>query len=352
MANKIIVFLYTELAEYFLSCIRELSKADFVGEIHVVHWPINQEAPFQFSYPEGVHFYTRENFSDTELLGLITSLSPDFIYSSGWIDKGYKKVCKRFKGKVPTVLGLDNRWTGSPRQKAASMLSRFLIAPYFSYAWVPGEKQKKYAKMLGFKEDKIHTGFYVADIDFFEQCYQKFKVEKEENFPKRFIYVGRYVEHKGLRELWSAFIKMKETHQNDWELWCLGTGHLEKEKPNHPAIKHFGFIQPNDIEPFLQQTGVFVLPSKFEPWGVVVHEFAAAGFPMLLSKDVGACETFLDKNGYKFNRNKEEDFLLKIINFVNLSNEELNQMAHNSNSLSRLITKHAWVNTIKLTTSE
>ena len=40
------VFLYTEIAEYFLACCKELSKH---GQIHIIRWPINKEAPFQFA---------------------------------------------------------------------------------------------------------------------------------------------------------------------------------------------------------------------------------------------------------------------------------------------------------------
>lgn len=42
----------------------------------------------------------------------------------------------------------------------------------------------------------------------------------------------------------------------------------------------------------MKQCGVFILPSRIEPWGVVVHEFSAAGFPLLLSDQVGSAESF------------------------------------------------------------
>jgi hypothetical protein len=45
-----------------------------------------------------------------------------------------------------------------------------------------------------------------------------------------------------------------------------------------------------------------VLPSTYEPWGVVVHELACAGFPLVLSSAVGAGERFLKEteNGFRF----------------------------------------------------
>ena len=70
----------------------------------------------------------------------------------------------------------------------------------------------------------------------------------------------------------------------------------------HPRIKHLGFVQVKDMPAVMEQCGVFVLPSSYEPWGVVVHEHACAGFPMVLSSAVGAGDRFLTEtgNGFRF----------------------------------------------------
>ena len=47
-------------------------------------------------------------------------------------------------------------------------------------------------------------------------------------------------------------------------------------------------MQPEDLLAFMSTGKAFVLPSTFEPWGVAVHEFAAAGYPLILSDAVGA----------------------------------------------------------------
>ncbi|MEO5585926.1 MAG: glycosyltransferase, partial [Flavobacteriales bacterium] len=79
----------------------------------------------------------------------------------------------------------------------------------------------------------------------------------------------------------------------DWELWCIGVGALHPLDHSHPRIKHLGFVQAKDIWKYMEQSGVFILPSLYEPWGVVVHEHAAAGFPLMLSDAVGARHRFL-----------------------------------------------------------
>ena len=93
-------------------------------------------------------------------------------------------------------------------------------------------------------------GMYSADYDIFHSYYEQFKQQKENHFPKRFIFVGRYVELKGVREIWDAFIRLQKETPNEWELWCLGKGDLDNEFPVHEKIKNFGFQQPEELKKF------------------------------------------------------------------------------------------------------
>jgi len=236
----------------------------------------------------------------------------------------------------------DTHWNGSFKQRLATVISRFTLLNIFSHAWVPGQIQKQYVLNLGFKEKNIQTSFYSCDLDHFENIYQSQKTQKQTQFPKRFLYVGRYYEFKGINELWQAFTELQTEQPNEWELWCLGIGDIEPI--SHPKIKHFGFVQPKDLATYTSQTGVFVLPSRFEPWGVVVHEFAASGFPLLLSSQVGAKEQFLQegKNGFQFKAQDITDIKLTLKKIVNASEAELQAMSVHSNMLSKNISPVKW----------
>jgi glycosyltransferase involved in cell wall biosynthesis len=337
------LFLYTEIADYFLACCQELSVK---GEVHVIRYPVNKEAPFQFNHATSVKLYNRNDFSYQQLQKFSKDLKPDIIICSGWIDNDYLKLCKTYFKKVPTVLTCDTHWRGDLKQKIATVLSRFTLLRIFSNAWVPGLAQKQYVEKLGFKEQQINLGFYSCNHAKFNAAYIQTKKEKEFAFPRRFIYVGRYYEFKGLKELWQAFIELQDEQPNDWELWCLGTGDLKPVE--HPKIKHFGFVQPLELNQFIKESGVFVLPSRFEPWGVVVHEFAAAGFPLLLSDAVGAKEQFLKigQNGFSFKENSVSQLKSALTKYIQLSNQDLVKMAQVSNELSKSITPETWVKTI------
>jgi glycosyltransferase involved in cell wall biosynthesis len=341
-----ILFLYTELAGYFTSCLHVLSPK--VDEIHIVRWPINKEAPFEFAFPTNVFIYNREEYSRNALLQLAQEINPDKIICSGWIDKGYLKVCRVYKGKIPTVMSMDNHWVGTAKQYLMQIIAPLTIHRCFSHAWVPGDPQKKYALKLNFHPDQIHTGFYSADTEYFSEISKEVTPAKKEKMPKRILYVGRYIESKGIITLWNAFANAVESTQSNWELWCLGTGELYNKRKIHPGIKHFGFVQPAELANYLAQTSFFILPSTFEPWGVAVHEMAASGMPLICSDQVGAAPLFLQegKNGFQFKAGNEIQLQKLLVKMMSLSDSEILKMGELSHALAQQITPKLWTDQV------
>jgi len=77
---------------------------------------------------------------------------------------------------------------------------------------------------------------------------------------------------------------------------------LESQWEELSGVEVKGFLQQEDLAEETAGAGAFVLPSRREPWGVVVHEFAAAGLPLILSSACGAATEFLipGYNGFVF----------------------------------------------------
>ena len=343
--QKKILFLYSELAGYFLACLNKLIASDS-AEVHLVHWPVNKEAPFQFTFNSKLRLYNKNNYDANALADLVKKIDPDLVYCSGWIDKDYVKICSSFKKRIPVVAGLDNQWKGSVKQHIASVIRSFKIKKTFTHCWVPGKKQEEYALKLGFGNENILQGFYSCDFDFFYQLGEQNKELKKKKFPKRFVYVGRYYAFKGVNDLWNSFIDLQKEKPNEWELWCLGTGDITPVK--HEKIKHFGFVQPGKMPDFIADTGVFILPSHFEPWGVVVHEFAAAGFPLICSNEVGAADAFIkeNENGSVFRSADKEELKQAMKKMMNSSDEQLIKMGYKSVEMASQITPAKWTATI------
>ncbi|MFT4678132.1 MAG: glycosyltransferase involved in cell wall biosynthesis [Flavobacteriales bacterium] len=344
ITTRRILFLYTELAEYVLACIEQLEKEDV--EVHVVRFPVNSEAPFEFRQLAKTKIYDRSKFDKDQLQKLAEDINPHIILCSGWIDKGYLNICRQAKSKTPTVLLLDNQWEGGIKQRIATIASPFFLKSKFTKAWVPGAPQKEFAQHLGFKD--ISTGFYCADTHLFETAGASRNRSIAEHYPKKLLFVGRYLEFKGIFDLWKAFIELHDEGVDDWELICAGTGDLWDERIEHPAIRHMGFIQPAELLELVKETGAFVLPSHREPWGVVVHEMAAAGLPMVCSSTIGAATMFLEEgaNGFFHQAGDQADLKVALKRMMSSSKEDLILMGESSLEKSKSISPQIWTKTL------
>jgi hypothetical protein len=337
---KKILILYSELAGYTVACLNRFKQSYPDTEIHLVSWPVNPEAPFKFRISNEIVQYNRRENTQQSLISLMNKINPDLILCSGWMDKDYLAVVKKRPSKCKAVLLMDNRWSGSLKQRVATFIAPFFLTNAFDFAWVPGDDQKQYALRLGFDNSDIETGFYSGDTELFK------RKQPYSNIPHRFVYAGRYYDFKGVNELWREFIEFSDSTGSDWELWCFGIGDVEPIQ--HPKIKHFGFQQPDQLAASVAEGGVFVLPSKFEPWGVVVHEFAAAGFPLLLSNEVGAAARFLKDgiNGYRFNTLQSGELAVVFRKISALSQEQLFQMSEVSATEGASVNPETWSKTL------
>ncbi|MBC7351309.1 MAG: glycosyltransferase family 4 protein [Thermogutta sp.] len=106
------------------------------------------------------------------------------------------------------------------------------------------------------------------------------------------LFVGRLINKKGVDILLEAFARVVQNVPS--QLLIAGDG-PERTKLEEQAARlrvndrvHFvGFQQPKDLPRFYCAADLFVLPSRTEPWGVVVMEALASGLPVVVSNLVG-----------------------------------------------------------------
>ena len=332
--------LMTRLSDYMLNCLTHWQRTTGI-ELHVVHRKVDSSAPFRFGVPEdGIRFHQREDLDEAGLRALSRELDPQLILCFGWMDKAYLSVVRDRGAACAAVMTMDNQWLGTLRQGLGLVWSRLRLRSLFDHVWVPGTRQHRFARKLGFAEPQIHEGLYVANAINFDPIWQGFDGAAPN---KRLVFTGRYAPEKGLDVLWDAFQSYHAGRDSALELWCIGTGALEAVKPEHPKIRHLGFVQPAEFPDRLAGGGVFVLPSNFEPWGLVVQEFALAGFPLVLSSRVGAADRFLgDDNGFLLPK-VNADTLVRAIERVDaLNTEELAAMSRASRARAEGLTVDDW----------
>jgi glycosyltransferase involved in cell wall biosynthesis len=60
------------------------------------------------------------------------------------------------------------------------------------------------------------------------------------------------------------------------------------ERHSLTGVRFAGFRNQSELPRFFQFADVFVLPSRHEPWGLIVNEAMASGCPVIVSSDVGS----------------------------------------------------------------
>ncbi|MBA6156293.1 glycosyltransferase family 4 protein [Tenacibaculum sp. S7007] len=335
MKKKKIIFLYSEVVGYLIPIFKSLVE-DYEFEVHVVFWDKNRMKPYKPVGTKGVFYYPSSNYNRKQILTFCKHISPDIVYVSGWMDKKYLHATKYLKREgVPIVTGFDDRWVNSFRQKLGAFLFPFLYKKYFSHAWVAGVEQYEFASRLGFVKEKIIFDLLSANTEVFD----KNKYEEKHLKKKTFLYVGNFRKVKGTDILIEAYKIYKERFNGDWSLVCVGNGELDKILKNVKGLKLYPYSNEQELINIALKSSVFILPSRNDQWGVVVHEFAGLGLPLLLSENVGAkCTFFINKfNGLLFENNSPEELAQKMKEFSQMNYKDLKVMGENSYLLSKRI---------------
>ena len=120
--------------------------------------------------------------------------------------------------------------------------------------------------------------------------------------PVRFLSYGRMVEKKGFPDLLKAFAQIC-SHGLDAQLVLGGDGPerarieaLSRELGVANRIELPGWIDA--VDRFLARADVFVLPSRLEPFGIVVLEAMSMGVPIVTTRTEGPAEVLGPDTAY------------------------------------------------------
>jgi glycosyltransferase involved in cell wall biosynthesis len=142
--------------------------------------------------------------------------------------------------------------------------------------------------------------------------------------PQKILQVGSLIPTKGVDLLIKAFVIVLKTRP-DAHLNLIGNGDSAwiRRLIVHEGVKESvtikDFLQPEELVSEYADADVFTLASRSDTYGVVVHEAAASGLPLVISRHAGASSTLVrhGENGFvidPFDRDKYADYLLKALN--------------------------------------
>jgi glycogen synthase len=152
------------------------------------------------------------------------------------------------------------------------------------------EAEEWYGRPFGLRAEVVHNG--VAPEDFTH-------VEPFIHDPPYLLAIGRHVPQKGFDVLIDAFARLAGQPGFDHDLLLAGDG---SERPTLEAqverlglgeqVRFLGATDRATTAGLFRGAALFVLPSRHEPFGIVVLEALAAGTPVVAC-DVGGVGEFL-----------------------------------------------------------
>jgi glycosyltransferase involved in cell wall biosynthesis len=339
-----IAFLLANMSGYWNACIYELSQRYDV-QLLVSSKAEDPEAPFdakQFDWI-AIHYVYPVEPEKEKLEKLLENFSPEVLCVSGWHIGAYRQILKRVKRGTTRILFMDNQWRGTLKQRSGTLISNWYVRPLFETAYVPGDRQKNFALRLGFDESEIFTGALSCDHSLFSRVYNN-SVSHDLIVPDAFIYIGRFVTVKGISTLAQAYTRYREIAKKPAPLICCGVGNLKHILEGVEGVEIVGFKQPAELATLMSKAGCLVLPSFFEPWGVVIHEAAAAGLAIICTSSCGASDHLVENgvNGYIIEPGDVESLALTMIQYSSLSQTQRRNMSTQSHTLSLRYTPTLW----------
>lgn len=244
------------------------------------------------------------------LLKTVRETRPDVTVSDGFFQWTYAPLLLRFLNHIPHVMCYEpTKHTEKHAQFFRTWYRKF-ASRWIDHICCNGSLCKEYTMALGYPESKISTGQMAADSEQLAKACVAIGDDAARSFRKEhglegklvFLFVGRLVELKGLRQLLEAWNLAKP----DAALLLAGDGpereSLEDFCKQHGIHAVFaGNVDYSNIPMFYRAADCFVIPTLQDNWSLVVPEAMACGLPVA-SSIYNGCHPELvhPENGWTF----------------------------------------------------
>ncbi|MDU8913524.1 glycosyltransferase family 4 protein [Aestuariicoccus sp. MJ-SS9] len=216
-------------------------------------------------------------------------------------------------------------WRAAVRRK---ILSRFYRM--FDGVLSIGTANDLHYRAMGVPNERIFRMPFVVDNDRFSvaanttpklQHNLRSEFDLDPDLPV-ICFAGKLSPHKRPHDLLEAYARLISSGIQA-QLAIVGSGELEgmlqEEATNiEGAHVHFlGFVNQSQLPNLFAASDLFVLPSSFEAWGLVVNEAMCAGLPIICSRECGCSHDLVKDglNGHVFNAG-DVDALFKALSNV------------------------------------
>ena len=317
-----------EPATYIVGLICELASSwpghldvVFVGRNLSQNWAESQALPPNISV---AYLPTSMRAAIGEIARRVRRSKYDLVHLCGWghpvlLTAVLLAGCQ----SIPVVVETD---TQSPVREGTwtRLVKRLFYPALFSIprAFLPaGSRQASYLRKYGVPVPKIRIGRMTSDVSGIRQFVDAYAADRRadrrreigisDNIRTVFLFVGRLEEFKGLTDLFDAYLRLR-SQRDDVGLLIAGGGRFEPfvrdAASSIRSVYYLGHLIGQSVWETYCLGDVLVLPSRREPWGLVVNEAMAAGLPVIVTDVVGCIDDLVvnESTGLVIQRGKRE----------------------------------------------
>jgi glycosyltransferase involved in cell wall biosynthesis len=306
-----------------------------------IHWKLDKEdfANKGFSIPFQPGLYKA-----------ITKAKPNIIISEGFFQWTPASLFVKLRRKIPLVIAYERT---KHTERNAGFLRTFyrrLVVKQTDAICCNGVLSKEYCTdILRMPSERIVMGAMAADTDSLAAQCSNTPEDEISTLEKKyalirpiFLYVGRLIRLKGLRELlagWEIYVN-KKNNSACGSLLLVGDGpeRIILEEIVHEKkilnVVFTGSIHYDNIATYYHLADILIIPTLEDNWSLVVPEAMACGKPILCSKYNGCWPELVhqDVNGWVFDPFNPEE-MVKFLKIANDSRGRLPQMGEESRKI-------------------
>jgi L-malate glycosyltransferase len=183
--------------------------------------------------------------------------------------------------------------------------------------------------------------------------YKKINEPRLRKKPVKFLFIGRWIEEKGLNYLISAAKKLYKKYPGQFIVDIYGEGPLNKWLENEVANQYFGvtlysFLEPHKVIRKMEEYDCFLMPSVQEGFPYTLLEAFSAGNIVIASKIGGIPEAVINgHNGFLIQSKCEENLVEAMEKVIVLPNNELEAMKLHSQETAKLFSLESMIGNIE-----
>lgn len=257
-----------------------------------------------------------------------------------YLDIFFTALVLRILGKRPYIM-MASKFSDKERRISLEKIKRFLFLPYVG-GIASGESHLAYLRFLGVSTTNFHTGLDTLSSERIRVLAGREPAPDGTYFHDRhFTIVARMVPEKDIPTAIHAYARYlelcRERGTPPRELVLCGDGpergEIERLVQDYDldTVRFRGFVQEREVCENLSTTVALILPSREEPWGLVINEAVSMGVPILSSNVCGACDDLVRTgvNGFTFAPGEVEG-LAQLMMMVSACEHEWTRLCHGS----------------------